>query len=433
MSHFRLARISLILAALGMNAALGVSAVHAAEKEPAAEAPKDTVRPEMFKLIDPNQIKELNAAKNYAEVTNRINQAAALPNLTPFENFILVQMRAQVASATGNMLAMAAAMGELVDSGRLSGDVKLSYIQEVGNIYYNNKDFDKAVTWFKRYSAEGGDQRQRPYVARAYFFKGDLETAKTELRKDLDAHRAAGSAPSSGELTLLANIGNNAKDKATYLEAIELLVKYYPSDAYWTDLLSRTRGKPSYSPRFDLDILRLKKVAIAKMDGDDYFDLADIALLGGFYTEAKKALDIGYEAGLLGTGTDAAKHKKLRDQANKGAADDAKNIGAGEAPALKSKDGIGLVNLGYVYVTMDQFDKGLELMEKGIAKGIAKNPEDAKLRLGYAYALAGRKEQANKILETIQGADGRADLARYWLIWNNRASTAVAPAAAAAK
>ena len=60
MTKFRLARISLILAALGLNAApaiLGASA-HAAEKAaPAPEAPKDVVRPEMYKLIDPAQIK----------------------------------------------------------------------------------------------------------------------------------------------------------------------------------------------------------------------------------------------------------------------------------------------------------------------------------------------------------------------------------------
>ena len=34
--------------------------------------------------------------------------------------------------------------------------------------------------------------------------------------------------------------------------------------------------------------------------------------------------------------------------------------------------------------------------------------------------MAGKKEEAIKILETVQGADGRADLARYWILWINR-------------
>ncbi|MDZ4279118.1 MAG: ABC transporter substrate-binding protein, partial [Dehalococcoidia bacterium] len=46
------------------------------------------------------------------------------------------------------------------------------------------------------------------------------------------------------------------------------------------------------------------------------------------------------------------------------AADDAKSIASGEASAMKSKDGTGLINLGYAFVTMDQFDKGLDLIQK---------------------------------------------------------------------
>ncbi|MES2257309.1 MAG: hypothetical protein V4724_02265 [Pseudomonadota bacterium] len=427
MSQFRLARISLILAAIGLNAApalLGMTAAQAAEKAP--EAPKpDTVRPELFKLVDPAQMKELLAAKNYAEAGNRINQAAALPNLTPYESYALNQVRVQVGSASSDNALLLPALEAMIESGRMAPKDKLNFIEAMGNTLYMAKDFDKAIAWFKRYETESGDaKKQRGSMIRAYFFKNDFSTAKAELKKDLDAHQKAGVAPTLDELTLLGNIGIKSKDTPTYLEAVEQLVKYYPTDAYWSDLLNRTRGKSTYATRLDLDMLRLKKAAISKLEGDDYVDLGELALLGGFYTEAKKALDTGFEAGLLGTGPDAAKHKKLRDQANKGAADDAKNIGSGEAAAMKSKDGVGLVNLGYVYVTMDQFDKGLDLMQKGIAKGVAKNPEDARLRLGYAYALAGKKEEATKILETIQGADGRGELARYWLLWVNRPAVA---------
>jgi|GEM_PF-6372684 len=52
MSQLRLARLCLMLAAVGLSAPALTTAVHAQEK-PAAEAPKDTVRPELFKLLDP--------------------------------------------------------------------------------------------------------------------------------------------------------------------------------------------------------------------------------------------------------------------------------------------------------------------------------------------------------------------------------------------
>ena len=422
MSQFRLARISLILAAIGLNAApalLGMSVATAEEKAaPAPEAPKDVVRPEMYKLIDPAQTKELLAAKNFAEMKNRLDLVAALPNLTPYETYILNQCRVQLGSASGDNAMLLPALNVMIESGRMAPKDKLNFINATANIYYTNKDFEKAITWFNRYVAEGGDAASvRPQLIRAYFFKDDFATAKTEVKKDIAAAESAGKAPAQDTLTLLGNLGIKTKDNGLYLEAIELLTKYHPTEAYWMDLLSRTRGKSSYSPRFDLDLIRLKAVAApSKMEPEDYAEYADLALLGGFFTEAKNALDKGYP-GALPAGKDGVALKGLRDKANKGAADDAKNIGAGEAPAQKSKDGVGLVNLGYAYVTMGQFDKGIDLMKQGIAKGVAKNPEDAKLRLGYAMALAGKTDESIKLLQGVTGNDGRGELARYWINW----------------
>ncbi|NRR30998.1 tetratricopeptide repeat protein [Oxalobacteraceae bacterium] len=428
MSHFRFARISLILAAIGLNAApaiLGTAAAYAADPAPAAAPPADTVRPEIYKLIDPAVVNELVAAKNYAEVQKRIDQAEAIADKTVYENFILNRMRYAIASGSGNNAMAATTLSALIDSGKLTPKDKVDFIQALGNLYYNGKDYPKAIEAFTRYGVESGDTaKQRPYIIRAYYFSNDFATAKTELNKDLEAHHKAGTKPAMEELQMLVNISAKTKDTAGYLIAMEQLVKYYPSDAYWNDLVRRTQGKSSFNAlRLRLDALRLQRTVVAQLEGDDYADLAELAMLGGFSAEAKNALDKGFELGLLGTGPDAAKHKKLREQANKGAADDTKNIGAGEAAAMKSKGGVGLVNLGYTYVTMDQFDKGIDLMQKGIARGVAKNPEDAKLRLGYAYALAGRKDDAIKTLETIQGADGSGDLARFWILWLNRPAT----------
>ena len=63
---------------------------------------------------------------------------------------------------------------------------------------------------------------------------------------------------------------------------------------------------------------------------------------------------------------------------------------------------------------MQQFDKGLELMEKGIAKGIHKHPEDARLHLAVAYAQAGQNDKALQTFATVSGPEGLDDLVRYW-------------------
>ncbi|AVR95847.1 tetratricopeptide repeat protein [Pseudoduganella armeniaca] len=436
MPQFRIARISLLLAAIGLSAVPALTPAALAQDKaaaPAAEAPKDSVRPEIYKLVEPAQIKALLEAKNYAEVQSRLDQAEALPNRTVYENFVLNRMRISLGSATNNNQMTTTALEAVINSGKLQPSEQRDFIAALGNMYYNAKDYQKAITWFNRYQTETGDNKMRPYIIRAHYFSNDFATAKTELMKDLEAAQKAGQPPKLEELQLLANTGAKTKDQATYLLAVENLVRYYPNDDYWIDLLSRTQGKATYSTRFALDVYRLQKAAVSKMSAEDYAEMADLALLAGQPIEAKQALDAGFNAGVLGKGPNADKHKKLRAQADRQAADDMKNIGSGEASARKSKNGTGLINLGYAYVTMGQYDKGIALIQEGIAKGGLPNAEDAKLRLGYSYALAGKKDEAIKTLQSVQGSDGRGDLARYWIMWVNRPAGGASAQAQAAQ
>ena len=434
MSQYRLARLSLLLAAIGLNVLPAVSHAQDAKPAAAAAAPADTVRPEIFKLLDPTAVKASMDAKNYADVQSRIDQAAATPALTPYETFVINRLRVALGSTTNNPALAMPALEAVIESGKLDKKSQGDFIQALANFHYNAKDYPNAIKWFTRYQTETGDiATVRPYIIRAYYFGNDFERAKKELSADLAAKQQANQTPTLEELQLLANTGSKSKDPATYLIAMENLVRYYPSDDYWIDLLGRVQGKAGYSDRFALDVLRLQYKAVSVMPERDYSDMAEIALTDAFPTEAKKVLDDGYAKGILGKGGNAAKHKKLRDQANKAAADDVKNIASGEASANRSKDGTGLVNLGYAFVTMDQFDKGIDLIQKGIAKGGLKRPEDAKLRLGYSLAMAGKKDEAIKVLETVKGGEGVSDLARYWILWLNRPATAAAAPAAAAQ
>jgi tetratricopeptide (TPR) repeat protein len=130
-------------------------------------------------------------------------------------------------------------------------------------------------------------------------------------------------------------------------------------------------------------------------------------------------MDAGFAAGALGTGGSAAQHRQLRDRATKEATNDAKNIAAGEASAAKAKTGAGLVNLGWAYVTMDQFDKGIGFIEQGIAKGGLKQPDEAKLRLGMAYLRAGQKDKAIQTFQSVKAGGGLSDTAKYFIVLAN--------------
>jgi hypothetical protein len=194
------------------------------------------------------------------------------------------------------------------------------------------------------------------------------------------------------------------------------LVGLYPKKDYWADLISRTQKKPGFANRLSLDVFRLQRSAAGLRDASDFMEMAQLATEAGFPIEGKKILDEGFSVNVLGTGADAARQKRLRDTIGKQAADDLKALAQGPTSATAAKDGTGLVNAGLNLVFNGQVDKGLPMIEQGIAKGGLKQPDDARLRLGMGYYLAGQKDKAIQTFKAVQGTDGTADLARLWVL-----------------
>ena len=431
MSQFRFARLALMLAALGLNAApvLMHSASAQDKNAPAAAQPKpDAVRPELFKLLDPAQITPLLNAKNYTEVQNRITQAEAVADKTPYELYVLNRMKLSLASAKGDDQATMSALDALLATGKVPDADKPRYEQALATMYYNAKNYPKAIELYKQIQASGKASDQvNSALIRSYYLSGDYASALKAQEPVLAAAEQAGKTPSQEDLRLYASAANKIKDDAAYLRGLEKLTAYYPNDDFWTDLISRgIVRKPGFNDNSIPDVLRLEFAAVKQMSGDSYTELAELALKDGFPTEAKKVVDAGFAAGVLGTGSGAAKDRQLRDRATKEAASDAKNIAAGEAGAAKAKTGAGLVNLGWAYVTMDQYDKGIGFIQQGIAKGGLKSPDEAKLRLGMAYAKAGQKDKAISTFQEVKAGGGLSDTAKYWILLLNHPTGAMA-------
>ena len=119
---------------------------------------------------------------------------------------------------------------------------------------------------------------------------------------------------------------------------------------------------------------------------------------------------------MLGSAATDVKVNKLQEQVSKGLADDMKSLGQDEQRAAAAKTGVTPVNIGFNFVLHGQFDKGIALIEQGIAKGGLKNPEDAKLKLAVACLYAGQKDKAMQAFKSIGGSDGSEVLARLWLL-----------------
>ena len=394
--------------------ALAVGAAYAQ-----APAKPETLRPEVGKPLQAAQ--DLLKAHKPKEALARVQEADAVANKSAFESYLVERMRASAAAGAGDVPLAIKSFEAVIASGRLEHAELLAMTQALAGSYFRAKDYAKASAWATRYREEGGsDPDMRVLLIQAYYFNNEFEHAAQEALGDIQASEKEGKAPAEDRLQILANAYLKMNDANRYAYALEKLVTYYPKKEYWADLILRTQKKMIFADRLAIDVLRLRLATDTLAGAEDYMELAQLSLQAGYPQEAKAVLDKGYTAGVLGKAPHTDRHKRMGDLVDKQLAEDRKALAqrSTEAAADAQKDGIALVNLGYAYVTDGQFERGLALMERGIAKGVAdeKRPQDAKLHLGVAYYMAGKRDKAIEVFRDVRGVHGAADMGRLWAI-----------------
>ena len=384
-----------------------------------ALAQAQALRPEVGKPLQAAQ--ELIKAQKYKEALAKVRDADAVPNKNANETYMVERMRIAAASGAGDTDAAAKAFEALSGSAKVSAADKLRMIESIAGTYYRAKEYAKAQQWYARYFKEGGtSSANRTLMIQTQYLSGDFAGAEKELMAEIQATEKSGATPPEDRINLLMNAAVRQKDIAGETFALERLVSHYPKKEYWVALLSRMQRKPNFSDRLTLDTYRLSLATGSMIAGNDFSEMAQLALQAGSPAEAKLVVDKGFAVGALGTGPQADRHKRLRDLVAKRLDEAKKTQADDEREALAAKDGNALLVVGMNLVFAGDKARGVQLMQQGISKGGLKRPEDAKLHLGIALFMAGDNAKAQASFKTVTGADGTADLARLWLLYARR-------------
>lgn len=389
----------------------------------AAEPAGPTVRPELgTPLLDAQR---LIGEKNYSEAAAKIGVAQAIANPTPYEVHIIARVKGALATATGDAK-MAAEQYEIAIQGPwLKQTDKIARLQGLVALYYNAKNFGKAIEWIDKYYQAGGeDQSLKMVLAQCYYLNGDYASAAKALDVELNKILASGKVPTEIQFRLLADSRNRMKDEAGYSKTLETLVEHYPTQANWRSLITRLWAKPQLAARLQLDVFRLQMRVAGFADEADYTEMAALALQDGSAIEASKVLEQGYAAGVLVAANKSADLQKLTDKATKMASEDRNTLEKDVVRAKTLSDGLAMFNYGFNMVQIGQTERGVAQMEQGLAKGIARNPELAKLRLIAVYASLKQFDKANQLLATLVAKPelvGLEECLRYWKLFLRKA------------
>ena len=418
--------------ASGLSAALPTAFAAAADAAASAASQPANAVPAAF--AGPfNAAQELLKNGNGAAALAKLKELDAFPDPTPYEKYLILRVRAPAEFTINDHNAAAADFEAILANPLLPAEDKPLMMKTVASIYYSSEQYAKAAQAIQRYLDAGGNEAQmKELLPQAQYAAKDYTAAARNFRAAVDAEYAAGRVPSEKLLRLEYSSYMGLKDEAGVVNAMEHLAVNYPKADYWRDLIPRVREIDNFADRLVLDYYRLKTQVLGRVEDRERLNYAALAARAGYPAEAKKVLDDAAATKPF-TGADLADANRLRPEVNKAAAADTAQLASNEASARSAKDGNALASQGLLEAVSDNAAKGAQLIEQGIAKGGLKQPEDAKLHLGYAQVRAGRDADAIKTFQSVTGTNGQAALAHNWILYLQSKQAAAAPVAAASR
>lgn len=374
-------------------------------------------------LVQPlGDAQEALKAGDHAKALERLKAADAVADKSALERYVIERLRAAALSAAGDMDAAGRAIETAVATGQASGAELPGLMDALMAVHYNHKRYLDAAGWARKFlDLPGAPAARKPQVrqilAQALYLGADYAGAAAQLQDMIRLATTAGQKPTQAQLDLYASCFVQLKDDPGYLSALELLLVHYPKTEYWADLLTRLERLPDFSRDLSVDLFRLQMAAGAFTEANDYLEFAQLNLKAGLYAESHRALKAGFDAGLLGKGPDAERHRGYLRQVGERAEADQRDTTALGKDAQLSETGDALFDLGYRIASLGRAGDGIALMQRALDDGALTQLNRSRLRLAHAYFQMGDKVRARDYFKRVEDAranDGASDLARLW-------------------
>ncbi|MDF3037270.1 MAG: repeat family protein [Paucimonas sp.] len=358
---------------------------------------------------------DLVGQNRYTESLARLRELDNLPGKTAEDSYVIERARLAAATRLNDKALMMQAAQALMATGQTPVAEQLVLADFLARTFYNERSYRQAIHWINRYLKEGGtDAALKEALPKAYYFNNEYGQAALLARSTIEGLEREGRVPTEGLVRTWISAASKLTDHQQYLSALEKAAAYHPKREYWNELLNELVASPAFSDRLLFDVYRFMYAAGQIGTVDDYLAMSNTALAAGNSGLAQLVIEQGFGAGILGNGSQASKHKALREKVLKATALQTRKLKLEESNAANSKSGDDLCNIGELYIDLGEFDKGTALLDRGIRRGYLKSIDHSRLRLGVGYALARRDQEALRILRQVQGKDGAIELARYW-------------------
>jgi len=403
-----------LLAALGVSVAAmaGTSPAFAKKKDEAPAAPA-------LKLSDAVR-KPLGAAQealtkgDLATADAQVAAARAVAS-TADEKFVVAQVALNVAVKQNDQSKQAAALDEMLATGKVADADKAKFYAFQGHFAYDAKNYAKAEqAYSSAVSAGSTDQDVYARLADTQFRNGRPADSIATLQKVIDERAKAGQPVPTEWYARGADIASRAKLPQQFVGITTAWLTAYPAKQNWHDTLFIYRQMAALTGDADLDLLRLARAAgvLPLAAQSNYLDYA-LAVYLKYPNEAVSVLKEGIAAGKLNPATSQNTREILALSEPKIAADKASLKGAVAAANGANATYKSVLSTGDVYYGYGDYKQAATLYKLAATKPGA-DAGVANVRLGASLAQGGDKEGARAAFTAVTGPE--AVIAKYWLV-----------------
>lgn len=401
---------------LGFITALGFSAA-VIVAPPAAVAQKQVKSsPDFGKPM--TEAQALIQAKSYDAALAKVEQAAPHAK-SPQERLAIEQFRTAIFAGKRDNAKLITSLEAQIATGLLDAGTVKSHKNTLAGLYDQVGNTAKALTLTKEYlNTYGMDADKAIYVAAKALAAKDYAEAIDWGNKAIAAKRQSGAKPKEQwyAVVLKAQYESNATDRTGYYQTLERMVVDHPKDEYWRELIRRAEKEPKFNRNgMQLDVYRTLVGAKVSLTPAEQIEMAEYALIRLLPAEASALLEPAIASGKVPADKLERANRMLVDAKKKADAEKSE-LAQTATEAAAQASGVALTNVAEAYMSHGDFDKAIDLFQKGIAKGQMDQAalDTAKLRLGIALMKAGQKDEARKAWSEIKADNGSAVLAKMW-------------------
>jgi Tfp pilus assembly protein PilF len=355
------------------------------------------------------------AAKNYDEAMQKIKEAQAQPEKTPYDNWVINTFLLKAYAGKQDMANEVPIIETLAQSQYTTPDQKKLYLKTASQYYYQTKDYNKALEVANEaVKAGANDGDVMGLIARSQYLTGKYKDAEATMQEIVGKMEK----PDEDSLKLLWQFSDKAGDKAGASRAVEKLVAYYPKTEYWANALASLVNADTKDAHLQLNVYRLMNDVGVLKRGIDYADMAELALDQGYPGETQSVLQKAFSENVFTEQRDKDRYQHLLDGAKQRAATDQAALPKTEVDAANAPTGDRLVQVGAAYLSYGMNDKAMAALQKGITKGNLKYPDEANLLLGIAQWRSHDAADAQRSFEKVSTSSnsGYARLGKLWAL-----------------